>query len=276
MISNFVIFSFVIAAIATVLLPVALTIVLGVKGKITTLPFFLGAAAFFLSQVVLRIPLLNLLSGVDWYVNFMTGFPIFGLFLVGGITAGLFEEGARLGGAHILKGRRTYKDVISFGLGHGLCEVIFIVGLVHVNNILLSVAINEGGALLAMFAAGLGPEMLEAITQQLRDLNPWLIYFGVFERVCAVIAHIFFTVLVFKSVVERKIIYFILAILAHALFNFVIVGLAHYAALWAAGVTMVLMALGAGYYVLRSRENWAFPRRYPAEAEDTPDSGDRT
>ena len=39
--------------------------------------------------------------------------------VVGGLSAGLFEETARLVGAKLLKQHRTYKDMISFGLGHG-------------------------------------------------------------------------------------------------------------------------------------------------------------
>ena len=258
MVSNIVIFSFVIAALATLVLPVALTVFLGIKQKINIPPFFIGVAAFFVSQVVIRLPILNALADVGWYQDFMLRFPLLALFLIGGLSAGLFEEGARFGGVHILKKQRTFKDAVSFGLGHGLCEVIFLVGLLHINNIVLAIAINVGGGLLAAIAAGMTPELLESITQQMVELSPWLIYYGVFERVCAVIAHIFFTVLVFKSVVERKAAYFILAILTHALFNFVIVGLGSQVGLWAAFVSMTVMALAAGAYVLRCRRRWAF------------------
>ena len=70
MISNSTVLAFVFAAIFTLILPIAFIIILGVKKKISGLPLLLGAVAFFLSQIILRIPLLNVLSGQDWYRNF--------------------------------------------------------------------------------------------------------------------------------------------------------------------------------------------------------------
>ena len=55
--------SFAVAAFCTLVLPVVLLIVLGVMKKIRLAPLALGFVSFFVSQMVLRIPLLQLLTG---------------------------------------------------------------------------------------------------------------------------------------------------------------------------------------------------------------------
>ena len=68
--------------------------------------------------------------------------------LIGGLSAGIFEESARyLGARFILKNKRTYKDAISFGLGHGLCEVILLNGVANMNNTIYSILLNSSSFL---------------------------------------------------------------------------------------------------------------------------------
>ena len=247
MISMSTIAAFVIAAVCTLALPIVLLIVLGVKRKINGLPLLLGAVAFFLSQIVLRIPMLNMLSGQSWYMDFMGYLIPFVLFL--SLTAGIFEESARLGGALILKKRRTFKDIISFGLGHGICEAILLIGLTHINNSVFSIAINDtSGAM----ATAIGNGMLESVRPILMAVNPFHVYLGILERFSAVVFHIFATVLVFKGVIEKKWLYYILAIAAHTVFNFASVIVGHYAGVLSSQVVLLIMAVIAGMYVMKS------------------------
>ena len=116
--------SFAAAAFCTLVLPVVLLIVLAVMKKIRLAPLALGFVSFFVSQMILRIPLLQLLNAAG-ALNAIAANTVLYAVVVGGLSAGLFEETARLGGAAILKGQRSYKDMISFGLGHGLCAVSY-------------------------------------------------------------------------------------------------------------------------------------------------------
>lgn len=248
MISNSTIFAFVVAAVFTLIVPVVLVIVLGVKKKITIIPLLVGAAAFFVSQIVLRVPILTVLSGQAWYQSFAESYYIPLLLLVC-LSAGLFEESARLGGALILKKNRAFKDIISFGLGHAFCEVILLVGMTHINNIVLSLAINDpGGALAASM-----PDIIGLAREQLMAAEPYQVYLGILERFSAVVFHIFATVLVFKGVIEKKLRYYGLAILAHTVFNFTGVLVANYAGIIASESIMLILALAGGYYVIRAR-----------------------
>jgi uncharacterized membrane protein YhfC len=236
------ILAFALAAVCTLLLPIVLLIVFAVKKKISGLPLLLGAAAFFVSQICLRIPLMNLLAEQSWYQAFATNLVPYILVLA--FSAGLFEETARLGGALLLKKQRSYKDMISFGLGHGLCEAILLVGFSHVSNMMLCLLINSGVGISAI-----APDMLETATAQLITVAPTDILWGVLERFSTVIFHIFATVLVFQGVKRGKPGYYFLALLAHTLVNFVSVLLARYGGIFISEMVLFLAALGMGVYI---------------------------
>lgn len=256
MVSNTLILAFVIAILFTLVLPFVLVIVLGARRKISIIPMLVGAAAFFISQIILRVPLLSLLGTQEWYVAFAQQNMIVALLLVC-LSAGLFEESARLGGALILKNNRSFKDIISFGLGHAFCEVILLVGFTHVNNLLLCLAINDAGGTLAAAMTALSPEAFEEVAAQLVASNPGHVFWGILERVSAVAFHVFATVLVFKGVIEKKLWYYLLAILAHTAFNFIGVMAAEHFGIVVSEVVLLAMALACGYYIWRVKREMA-------------------
>jgi len=245
--------AFWIAFTLTTVAPVLLAVILLVKRRINGLPLVLGVLAFFVSQIVIRLPLLQLLATQDWYQQFSQRLMPFIIVIT--LSAGLFEECARLGGALILKTQRSYKDIISFGLGHGLCEAFFIVGMTHFNNLIFSYAIN-GGVDQNAITATLPTETMTTVTAQLVAASVVSIYAGVLERLAAILFHIFATFLVFYGVtVGRRWVYLSLAIVTHALFNIIA-----FFTLRATGpiITVpVLLILGAScaYYVWRQRGN---------------------
>ena len=75
-------------------------------------PFIVGVSVFFISQILLRLPLLTYVS----------------IFL--GLTAGIFEEvGRYIGFKYFLKNNKKYNDGLSFGFGHWGVEAFIIVGI---------------------------------------------------------------------------------------------------------------------------------------------------
>lgn len=249
MIPGVTILSFVIAAAFCLILPVVIIIVLLVKGKASGLPLILGAGAFFISQIVLRIPVLNILSRYEWYETLTDNFILIVLFL--SLSAGLFEETARLGGALALKKKRSYKDIISFGIGHAFCEVILLTGFTHINNIIYSISVNnDSGVLTALI-----PEQtLETISAQLIAVNPLHVYLGVVERFSAVLFHIFAAMLIFKCVKLKKRHYYFLAVGAHTVFNITGAVLVKYSGVIITEAALLIMALAAGWYVIKQRD----------------------
>lgn len=246
--------SFAAAAFCTLALPVALLIALGALKKIRLAPLALGFASFFVSQMVLRIPLLQLLTATGALNAFAANTVLYAV-VVGGLSAGLFEETARLAGAAILKGQRSYKDMISFGLGHGLCEVMLIAGMTHVNNLLLCAALSDPGGPFGALLAGVDSATLELVGGQLAAATPGVVALGLLERVSAVLFHLFATSLVFTAVIRRKPLWYFAAVAAHTLFNSLAVLLAGFGLL---AVELVLFALGLamGAWVLASRRRW--------------------
>lgn len=225
MVLNGLIVSVGISLVCTLILPVAALAVLLVTRRLNPLPLLAGFLSFFISQILLRIPLLQLLSAQSWFAAFAAHTVVY-VILVGGLSAGLFEETARLVGAKLLKKHRTYKDMLSFGLGHGLCEVILLVGLGQLNNLLFCLMVNDPQLAASL---GVGNDLLQAITQQLAATSPLMVYLGLLERVSAVMYHVFATCLVFLAVKRRRPVLYLAAILAHTAFN--------------AGVSLVLMGL---------------------------------
>ena len=225
MISDALVISFGVSLVCTLILPVLLLIVLLITRKLNPLPLLAGFASFFVSQILLRIPLLQVLSTQSWFAAFAAHTVVY-VIVVGGLSAGLFEETARLVGAKLLKKHRTYKDMLSFGLGHGLCEMILLIGLGQLNNLLFCLLVRDPQLAASL---GVGNDLLQAVTQQLAAASPLMVYLGILERVSAVMYHVFATCLVFLAVKRRRPVLYLAAILAHTVFN--------------AGVSLVLMGL---------------------------------
>lgn len=91
--------------------------------------FLLGMLAFAVSQLGIRIPVLQLLLPRYAWFHVLQLYPwAYGLFL--GLTAGLFEEGARwIAIRFFLKDRTDLEHGLAFGLGHGGVEAMILVGL---------------------------------------------------------------------------------------------------------------------------------------------------
>ena len=242
--------AFSVAALCTLVLPVALLILLGALKKIRLAPLALGFVSFFVSQMVLRLPLLQLLTA-SGALNAFAAHTVLYAVVVGGLSAGLFEESGRLGGAAILKNNRTWKDMVSFGLGHGLCEVMTVTGMAYLNYLLLAAALANPGGPLGALLAGLD----SATLAQLAAIGPGLVALALLERVSAVLFHLFATSLVFTAVIRRRPGWYLAAIAAHTLFNSVAVLLAG-AGMVVTELALLALGLCGGGYVLAAKRKW--------------------
>ena len=91
------------------------------------LVFILGALCFLVTQVFTRVPLLGRLQGNPDFMLLAMSYQLLSGVLVA-FTAGLFEESGRfIIKALALKPIRTgISEPVIFGLGHGLCEAVWI------------------------------------------------------------------------------------------------------------------------------------------------------
>jgi len=203
--------------------PIVLAVCFKKKGLSTWGVFFIGMLGFVILQVVIRIPILQLITTQSWYISLSQNLLYLSLFL--GITAGLFETVGRfLVFKLLLKKRRTYGDGLMAGLGHGGIEAILLVGLTYINNIVFSIFINMGISDMLLGASSKLPEAqagLEATVTALTHTPSIHFLFGGIERILTIIFHMALSLLVLEGIKRKKaFLYMFFAFLIHALLDF--------------------------------------------------------
>lgn len=199
----------VITLFISLILPVLALIVYAVKNKKQGIvsAWLLGAAGFFVPQVLIRLPILNTLAGADWFLDFSQN-HIFLYCVCLAFTAGLFELTGRFAVAKLLNRKNlTWKRSLAAGLGHGGIEAILIVGMTYVNNLVIILMLNSGGfeALISQTTAmGGDVTQLQAAQAAILTTSPLLFLLAGFERILTMISHAAMSVLVCWGVHVKK------------------------------------------------------------------------
>lgn len=221
----------VIATVLFIVVPVVLWIVWCVKKKEKFTTILVGAAAFFLFAIVLEKPIQNVLifptaMGLKEHAasQFINARPVLWAFLVG-FFPGLFEETGRfVAFKTVLRKRKNRETSISYGLGHGGFEVMFILGINFITYISYALMINSGtfGDVVRQVET-IAPDQVEAYTaipEQLAAFTAFSIFLAIWERVFAVLFHIGASVIVFYAAKEKKKLWlYPLAILLHTIMD---------------------------------------------------------
>lgn len=188
-------------------------------------PLLFGVLAFVISQIVLRIPLLNYIGENSTTFQFFSATkPVLVLFLLA-LSAGVAEELARWVFMRLFLTEKTLRNGVIFGLGHGGIEAFVIVGMPVVQQL--------------QFVASLG------------------LVLGGLERICAMVIHVCLSVIVLIGVRKRAFRYCGYTILLHTGVNFT----AGYVASLASPITVeiilvVLTALLAFITMFLLRRNY--------------------
>lgn len=154
-------------------------------------PFVFGILAFTISQLMIRIPLLDYLqTNSTKFILLSTSQPIL-YSLILGLSAGVFEEVARYLFMRFLMKDKDWTSGFVFGLGHGGIEALLLVGIGAI-SILFSPLVSLYGA---------------------------EYFIGGAERFFAISLHVALSIIVLRSVVEKRLIYLFIAILIHGLGN---------------------------------------------------------
>lgn len=192
----------------TLILPIIVYIVYGVKnkGKGVWTAWLLGAAGFFVFQIIIRMPILSVLSLLPGFVTFATEhFVLYSLILA--FTAALFEVAGRYVVAKIMRKKLTVERSFAAGLGHGSIEAMLIVGMTYVNNLIFIFMINAGTyKAMVKQTATLGEEAVQlyAIKDSLINTSPAIFLLAGYERILTVILHIALSMLVCYYVSRKK------------------------------------------------------------------------
>lgn len=219
-------FSWIFALFCALILPVGLAAEFCARRKESWKPLLFGALTFTVFQGFARLPVLTALSGTAWYASMQASDPtLYTLFL--GASAALFEEGGRfLVMRFLLKRQRTAADAVAFGVGHGGIEAVVILGATALFTLLSGTGVTETG--------------------------PVLVFAGAAERLFALTAQAGFSVLVMKSVREKKTGWLLLAFGLHTLLDFATAYSSGYlgngAEIWAVEAAAGILAAGMGWF----------------------------
>ncbi len=209
----------IISTILSVVIPIAAIIFMAVKKKLNWKATLFGALFFLVFVIVLENIMHNIVLGADATKSVVyQNLPLYVIY--GGFAAGIFEETARLlCFRFILKvnSENTIYTGISYGLGHGGIEAMFIGGLASIGNLVTSVMFNRG--LFDKLTDSLNGQQLEAFNKSINDLinapSYMFLITGV-ERVTSLALQIALSLLVFKAVSDKKWKFLAYAVLIHA------------------------------------------------------------
>ena len=199
------------------LLPIVGFIYSKIRYKKITKPFLFGMVTFFVSQIVLRIPIIQVvLPKFDWYNIFAAKYYYLYCILLA-LSAGVFEEVGRfIVIKYFLKKNRRYGDGIAFGFGHGGIEAILIVGISYINMLVYSLANNNGT--LDTLLTGAPQATIDSVYAVLTGLTASSVLLGAVERVIAIAMHIGMTMIVYMGFAKKKeVAYLGAAILVHTI-----------------------------------------------------------
>lgn len=214
MVSTGAMIAIVVTLLITLIGPLAVPVVYSIrhKGKGIWIAWLLGAAGFFVLQVLIRIPILNVLATFPWFQRFAENqYVVYCLVLA--LTAALFEVVARFAVAKILQKNASYEQSVAAGFGHGGIEAIVLIGMTYVNNLLYAIMINSGAfdGLVEQTAAVAGAAGAETLTAQLYQIKTALIetptyafYLAGYERILCVLFHTAMSLLVCYAVYKKK------------------------------------------------------------------------
>ena len=190
------------------------------------IPFGLGILAFVVSQILLRIPLMQYIGqNSAAYSMFSVTQPVLFAVVIG-LSAGIFEGLARYIAMRFLMKQRDWQSGFLFGAGHGGIEAVLFVGISSVSLLFSSSMIISGD----------------------------LYFVGGIERLFAMLLHIGLSIMILQGIVKKRFIYVILAILIHGFIDSLVGILPLYLsgnnALIAIEVTLAITALAVFIYSL--------------------------
>jgi uncharacterized membrane protein YhfC len=200
--------------------PLALGVIVHKKLAVGWKYFWFGALVFLVSQLLTRTPIVTVLQATVLTRLLLTSTAFTWIWLlILAISAGLFEEVGRYAGYRLLLRResKTWAKAVMFGLGHGGLESIVVVGgqivLTAINTIMLS----------TIDVSTLPAAQRQGVLQLFAAINAepfWLPLLAAWERLWTIPLQVALAVMVVQVFRRQQIRWLLLAILFHALVDF--------------------------------------------------------
>ena len=164
-------------------------------------PYWMGALGFFVAEMMLLLPFLNVLRNQgSWYAD-LAGNNIWAYAFFLAVLTAIFENAIRFVVIKfLLKDRNRWIDAVSMGVGQGLIAGLM-TGVTLVGMLFYYISINNGvlGELTGLEGEALAE--LEAEILRLSSLD--LVFLGV-EQLCAICMQIGYCVIMYQCVKGNK------------------------------------------------------------------------
>ncbi|HOC33155.1 MAG TPA: YhfC family glutamic-type intramembrane protease [Ruminococcus flavefaciens] len=206
-------------AILVIALVAAVALIWKKKTKQPFELYLIGAVTFFVSAMVLenipKVPVLSLPA--------IKNSPVLTT-VVASVFAGLFEETGRfIAFRTAMKKNHDKKNAISYGIGHGGFEALFLILSTAITYIVMGIMINSGNT--EKITADMDEATIALATEQLKGVSETTfssILPSICERISAMTFHISCSVLVFAAAKNKKyIMLYPIAILLHFGFDMI-------------------------------------------------------
>ncbi len=256
MVSGLSIITMVFVALFCVAVPTLAFVYVNKREKYARRGLLAGILSFFILQMIIRIPVLQvLLPQFEWYKTLVEN-PL-GIALFLGFTAGLFETVGRwVFMKFMLKGKESYGTGLAHGIGHGGIEAVLLVSLAYVNLIIYSFMINSGtfDALIVGEAA----EQISAVKESLINTSPALYLVAALERLFAMVFHVAMSVLLMEGFAKKRVLpYFLIVLGLHSLIDFLAVYLGQMGVpIWGIELMVGLFAVGGAVYIYKAKSRF--------------------
>ena len=252
--------SLAISAFITIALPIIVAVVIWRKAETKWWVFLVGMAGFIITQMIIRIPVMSMLSQVDWYNTFSQNTVPFYLFAA--FTAGLFETAGRLLVFLVfIRMRRNYADGFLAGLGHGTIESILLVGSSMITYITYALMINAG-----TFETLVAPNATDAATLEAMNTiynvlttsaSTDFLAAGL-ERLMAITLHIALSILVLEGIERKQTLrYALVALCYHMLVDFTVpLVYLKVGSIWVSELLMLLFTILPVLYIIKAKKRF--------------------
>ncbi len=236
------------------LIPVVIFVIWKLKTRESFMPALIGAAAWFIFAIAVKTAPAYLLFQSAGSLSDAINGNVWISCLIAAVLAGVLEESGRyLAFRFVLKTKTDRRTAITYGIGHGGFESIYI------GFQLIALA-----ALMIVLQSGIGEKIMAQLDEEtasllVSQLKPYAgLTFadclpGVFERLPAIAVHISLSVFVFASVSEKSLSYlFSAAIFIHTLFDFsIVLYQAEIISLWPMEALLAVFAAAVAYAASR-------------------------
>jgi uncharacterized membrane protein YhfC len=182
--------------------------------------FLYGALVFLLSQLLTRIPLVQVIQTLLAPSLQSSQTLLYVWFAVLALSAGLFEEiGRYLGYRFLIKEDRTWQVGLMYGAGHGGLEsMLFIGGLAIAGLIGVITIANTDFSQLNLQPGQLA--QIEQARRQIGALDWWTPLLGAYERLITIFFHIALSILVLQTFIRHSLFWLLIAIAYHTIVDF--------------------------------------------------------